>query len=117
MNSDLIIIKGLELWCNIGIGEKERTITQKIILDVTLEYDTTNAGKNDDIRQTINYALVCKDIKELMRKEYHTIEHLAHIITNHVKEHYPVISITVYIKKPAALAREGARYAAIKIQR
>lgn len=117
MTTDTIIIKDLELWCNIGIGEKERKEQQIVLFDIHLIYDLTKAGISDNIDDTINYSEVCKTVKNITEKEYHTLECLGKEITDSLKREYPVEKIILTIKKPRALKKEGAKYAAIRIER
>ena len=115
--SDKIIIKKLELWCNIGLGSKERSKKQPLYADIELFLSLKEAGISDDITKTINYTEVCNNIKKLTEKEYVTIESLAETIADNIKSNFKPDSIRVYIRKPRALKEEGAEYAAVEIIR
>ena len=115
--SDKITIKKLELWCNIGLGSKERSKKQPLYADIELFLSLKEAGISDDITKTINYTEVCNNIKKLTEKEYVTIEGLAETIANNIKYNFKPDLIRVYIRKPGALKEEGAEYAAVEITR
>jgi len=114
---DKIIIKNLKLRVNIGLLDKERKKKQKVILDCELVKDLTKAGKSDSIKDTINYSLVCKTIKDHANKEYKTLEALAHNLAVIIKEQFRPNQVRLYIRKPKALRQYKTKYAAVEVVR
>jgi len=115
--TDKIIIKNLTNFCRIGITPAERSEKQPLIIDVVLVQNLREAGLRDDIQKTINYAAVCNDVRLMLEQEYQTLEGIAETIATKIKHAYQPERISVCIKKPGALARKGARYAAVVIER
>ena len=113
---DRIIIKELALSCRIGITADERMQPQPLSIDLELMLDLREAGRNDDIAKTINYSSVCNDIRTVADHEYCTIEAVAECIATAAKQYGPG-EVHVVVRKPGALARKGARYAAVEIYR
>lgn len=61
--NDTIFIRGLSIQTVIGTYSYERTDTQEIILDLDLETDAANAGKDDDLEKTVDYAVLIHSIR------------------------------------------------------
>ena len=63
--SDLIQICGLEVWACLGLTEKEREFPQRLLMNVTLSVSSTSkAAREDDIHETVDYALVWQTIEK-----------------------------------------------------
>lgn len=113
---DKIIIKNAKFRCNIGVSAKERSKKQEIIIDTELFFNFKNM--NDDIKNTINYSEVHSSIKKIVeKKEYKLIETLAEEIAKEILSNFKINKIVVKIKKPEALRKKNAGYAAVEITR
>lgn len=115
--TDKIIIQELALHCHIGMTADERANKQVILVTMELCKDLRQAGVHDDIAQTVNYSEVCKHVVAVTAKEYYTLEALAEAIAVLVKKEFTVEKVRVLVKKPGALAKYGAAYAAVEIER
>ncbi len=115
--NDKIIIKELQCRAHIGITAQERAKKQPIIVDIEIVKDTREAGRLDDILKTVNYSSVCKEICVIMNVKYKTIEALAEKVSTTIRTTFPVKNVRVMVKKPQALRKYGAAYAAIEIER
>jgi len=93
--NDSITIHELELWTRIGVPESERTDPQRILVSVELFLDTKDAGTNDDVSKSINYADVAEEILELAKTERKTIECLAQDIASSIGKDVNAIKVTV----------------------
>jgi 7,8-dihydroneopterin aldolase/epimerase/oxygenase len=49
-----------------GVFPEENKLGQKFIVDVTLELSLKAAGENDNLEETVNYALVYEMVKEVV---------------------------------------------------
>lgn len=107
---DKIIIKGLKTKCVIGDYEWERKRPQRIILDLELETDLSDACESDVLdKNMLNYNQLAKDILKFVEKSsYHLIETLAEAIANLCFEKFPVESVRVRLAKPAAIKAADA---------
>jgi len=115
--TDKIIVKNLGLLCKLGITFSEQEEKQPVFVDIELTTDLKPAGISDDISKTINYSSVCNEIKKIAEKEHKTIEAIAENIAKQIKTIFKPLTVKVLIKKPGALARKGAKYAAVEIER
>ena len=114
---DKIIIKNLKVESNIGISCEERSDKQALLIDIILFTDLRKSGISDDINDTINYSTVCKEIIMLLQKEFATIECIAETLAQQIKQNFNILRIKIKVRKPKALLKKGAQYAAVEIER
>ena len=63
---DIIFLGGLEIETVIGIYDWERTIKQKIYLDIEMAFDIKKAAATDDIAYTLDYKTVSDRIVQFV---------------------------------------------------
>ncbi|MDT4010394.1 MULTISPECIES: dihydroneopterin aldolase [Staphylococcus] len=86
---DRIFLNGMRFYGYHGVLSAENEIGQIFVVDVELTTDLTEAGKTDQVEDTINYAEVYADVKEIMEGEpKNLLEHLAALIANRINSHY-----------------------------
>ena len=59
---DTIFLHGLKVECVIGIWEWERRITQTLLFDLDIGFDTTAAARSGAIEDTLSYREVAKRV-------------------------------------------------------
>ena len=59
---DIIFLHGLKVDCVVGIWEWERRITQQLIFDLDIGFDTTTAAASGEISDTLSYRDVAKRV-------------------------------------------------------
>ena len=115
-NMDKIIITDLLARGIIGINESERTNPQDILINITMETDTHEAGLSDDINDCINYRTVSKKALALAEKAQRlTVEALANDIAKMVLEFEGVQRVCVRVEKPGAV--RFSRSVGVEIER
>ena len=114
---DKIIIKGLKVKCVIGDYEWERKRPQKIILDLELEGDFSEACKADVIEPgMLDYNQLAKDVLKMVEKSsFHLIETLAEAVAELCLTKHAADGVKVRLSKPAAI--KAADAAIIEIYR
>ncbi|MCG8650861.1 MAG: dihydroneopterin aldolase [Pirellulales bacterium] len=115
---DKIFISDLPVSCRIGVPEDERAVAQRILIDLELSLDLAEAGGFDDFTKTVDYDAVCSTAVATARaKPRKLIETLGEDIAAAVLSAHGVESVLIRVKKPEALRRRGAAYAAVEITR
>ena len=66
---DQIIIKDLETFGYHGVFEEEAFLGQKFIISARLFLETREAGKTDDLKESLDYGEVCQVIKKMVESE------------------------------------------------
>jgi dihydroneopterin aldolase len=102
---DKIYIEGLEVFSLIGVYDWERVATQRLVVDVTLYTDLSQAANSDKVEHTLNYAEVATCI-ELVAKssEFELIEALANEMIKAIFAQFSLPKIRLKLSKPDILA-------------
>ncbi|MDA8561848.1 dihydroneopterin aldolase [Gammaproteobacteria bacterium] len=114
INSNLMLNE-LELEINLGWPDLERSQKQKVLVDISIIFDTPpNACISDKLDETIDYdTLIIKIIKRVNNRSYCLIEHLNHTIYCIIKDILPRnTKVTVCISKipPIKLLKGGVQF-------
>ena len=100
---DRIALRGLKFFAYHGMLREEKVLGQTFIVDIDLYTDLRNAGKTDQVEDTINYAEVYARIKTIVTTEkYHLIERLAERIAEDILCEFSCEALRVTIHKPQA---------------
>ncbi len=66
---DIVFVKQLAIDTVIGVYEWEKTIQQRLFFDLELTTDIRAAASDDDLRLTLDYAVVCQRVTALVQAE------------------------------------------------
>ncbi|ADC88462.1 dihydroneopterin aldolase [Staphylococcus lugdunensis] len=87
--SDIIFLNGMRFYGYHGALHAENELGQIFIVDVTLKVDLTEAGKTDNVKDTVHYGEVFEDVKNIVEgPSCQLIEHLAERIAKRINSHY-----------------------------
>ena len=87
-----ITVSDIEIHAYHGVLEHERTIGNKFLVSVTLDFDGEAAMLYDDLTLTINYAEVVRLINDVMLVPSLLIENVTYRIIAALKEAFPIIT-------------------------
>lgn len=101
---DKITIKNLEIFAFHGVLESEKEMGQRFFVNAELFLNLRDAGMTDELDKTVDYSMVCKDIKEVMTaSKYDLIEAVAWNISSTILAKYAEIKkVHISISKPDA---------------
>lgn len=116
---DKIIIKGLKIFAYHGVNPEEKVEGQYFIIDTEAFCDLRNAGKSDNLDDTVSYAKIKKCIERVFTADkYDLIEKTAEIICESVLKEFPAIErIICTVKKPDAPMKGEFEYAGVTLDR
>lgn len=115
---DCIIAKGLVFYGRHGVLESEKEKPQRFEIDLVLYRDLQEAGKNDDLLSTVNYAEVFSDVQFIVENlSFNLIEALAEKISDTILNKYDVDSLEITVYKPEAPVKGLFRHFAVKLER
>ncbi|MBN1649031.1 MAG: dihydroneopterin aldolase [Spirochaetales bacterium] len=101
---DKIYIRDLLLRCIIGINDDERVNRQDVVINICMEADLSEAGRSDDIADTVNYKQIKTEVIRLVEhSSFFLVEKLATEIAAICLKHDRVQKTRVLVEKPAAL--------------
>lgn len=101
---DCIKICGLEVFARHGVLKEEQALGQKFILSAAMYLSTADAGRKDDLEQTVNYANVAQFMTSFVQENtFMLIETVAERLSREVLIRFPLIrSLELTIEKPWA---------------
>jgi len=113
---DIIFLGGLEIDTVIGIFDWERTIKQKIALDIEMAFDIRKAAATDDIVYALDYKTVSDRIVSFVEtSEFFLVETLIEEIAKILLTEFPTPWVKITLNKKGAITR--ARDVGIIIER
>lgn len=97
---DRILIDDLRVMTLIGALPHEREIPQPVRIDLSIGLDLRNAGRSDELNDTVHYGLVCERVSELVRDSKDVLlERLAAKVADVVLEFDLVEAVEVRLTK------------------
>ncbi len=97
---DKVRIKGLVCRAHVGVPAAERKKRQKILLDIELGLDLRRAGRSDRVEETVDYAAVAREVKELAEGgPFKLAETIAEAAAERVLALFKVDQVTVRVRK------------------
>lgn len=95
-----ILLEGMEFFAYHGHYKEEQVIGTKFIVDLEMDFDTSEAEHSDHLDDTINYQEVYLVVKKEMEINAHLLESVAGRILDSVSHSFPQIkSLLVKIAK------------------
>ncbi|WP_084618048.1 2-amino-4-hydroxy-6-hydroxymethyldihydropteridine diphosphokinase [Jonesia quinghaiensis] len=115
---DTIQLTGLQATGYHGVLQSEREEGQTFLADITLFVDISQAGRSDDLTDTVNYALIAEDVVGVLSGEpVNLIETVAERIADRVLAYAQVSGCIVTVHKPQAPISVPFSNVAVTIQR
>jgi FolB domain-containing protein len=106
----VINISDLEVVTIIGMLEEEKITPQRLIVNLQIKFDASDAAKSDNIDDTIDYFELTKIVKDFIENSrFELLEKLADQTLKIINQFSDkIIDSTIEIKKPEALKEFGA---------
>jgi FolB domain-containing protein len=97
---DTIIIHELEVFYQVGVTESERAAAQRLLLNLEIQHDFTQAVSGDDLAETVDYEALSQRLLSFGEGcHWRLIETLASDIAAMILEEYPAQAVTVEVQK------------------
>ncbi|RKS87361.1 dihydroneopterin aldolase [Orbus hercynius] len=116
MTKDCVFIEGLAVITTIGVYEWEKTIKQKLVLDLEMAWDNRPAGLSDNVELCLDYAKVSQAIEHYVtHQQFGLIERVAEEVAQLVINDFSVSRVKIKVSKPGAIP--AAQNVAVMIER
>lgn len=114
---DRIRLEGLEVEAVVGVYPHEHLAPQRLILEVSVETNTREAGLTDTLGNTVDYDRIAQICRAVAAERLHLIEAFAERVAALVLalDGARVQRVWVRVAKPQAVP--GARTVAVEIER
>jgi dihydroneopterin aldolase len=98
--ADRILVSAIECVSAIGVSTPERSLGNRLSIDVEVSTDTRGAAASDSIEDAVDYSEIVALVARLAGDgEYHLIEALAERIATAVLEDFGVREVRVAVRK------------------
>ncbi|WP_417328939.1 dihydroneopterin aldolase [Halomonas cupida] len=113
---DQVLIEALEVDTVIGVYDWERSITQRLSLDLCLATDIRAAAERDDLSLTLDYDAISRRIGRFANEhDFALVETFAERLAAMLREEFTIAWLRLTIRKPGAVA--NARAVGVMIER
>ena len=113
---DIIFIEEMRAETWIGIYPREKAMPQTVELSLQIGVSTASAGASDDIRDTVDYAVVVARLRaELAARHFNLLEKLADFVATLLLEDFAAQWVRVSVAKLGLLS--GVRRVGVIIER
>ncbi|KAI3849274.1 hypothetical protein MKX03_001673 [Papaver bracteatum] len=119
LNGDKLMLRGLKFHGYHGVLPEEKTLGQKFVVDMDAWIDLREAGKSDNLNDSVSYAELYNIVKDVVEGPGHNLlESVAHLISIKTLTTYSQIS-TVRLKlgKPHVSVKGPVDYLGVEIFR
>ena len=105
---DRIILNGIQFYGFHGCNDFEKQLGQKFLVDVVVEVSLMNAGKSDDLSDTISYSHLFRAVKSVMEgPSRNLLESVVAEIADRIMNEFEVDSVKIRLLKLAPPIRMG----------
>jgi dihydroneopterin aldolase len=103
---DIVFIKQLQVDTVIGVYDWEKTIQQRLLIDLALSTDQQAAAAADDIGLTLDYAVIAEKVAALITAQpIELIETVAEKVACMLLTEFATSKVEVTVSKPDAVAQ------------
>jgi 7,8-dihydroneopterin aldolase/epimerase/oxygenase len=93
-------VSGLSLYTHIGVGEAERQVGQRLVIDLRLDVGECDATLTDRVEDTVDYSEVCQTVALVAQQSFRTLERLCTAIADRLLADFDLESVWVKAAKP-----------------
>lgn len=105
---DTVFLHGLEVETIIGCNDWERTVTQRVLIDLDMASNVEDAAATDRIEDALDYTKVAGRVRDFVAaSSFNLVETLAHGIARLVLEEFYVPWVRVTVNKRGAVTGAG----------
>src|ERR1051326_7886467 len=108
---DRILIAGIDCVAAIGVTPEERTIRQRLSIDVELAVNTAAAACTDSLKDALDYSQVAVLVMELCAsRDFHLIETLAELLAGRILASFPSPQVRILVRKISPVVEPRVNY-------
>ena len=116
--ADKIFVSGIDCVAAIGVTSEERTMQQRLSVDVEIETDIRRAASTDSLRDAQDYARVVALVVEIAAdRVFHLIETLAESVASRVLKDFPTPRVRVLVRKLTPVLASRVNFVSVEIVR
>lgn len=115
---DKILISAIDCVANIGVTAEERTIEQRLSIDIEIWVDSAKAARTDSLKDALDYSKVAVLVMEVCgSRHFHLIETLAELLAAGILDGFPTPQVRILVRKISPVVEPRVNYVSIEIVR
>ena len=115
---DKILIAGIDCVAAIGVTPEERTMKQRLSIDVEFAIDILAPARTDSLKDALDYSRVARRVMEICgSRDFHLIETLAQLISDRLLEEFPMQQVRILVRKISPVLEPRVNYVSVEILR
>ena len=115
---DKILVSSIDCVAAIGVTAEERTIRQRLSIDVEVLVDAARAARADSLKYTIDYSRVATLVMDVCRsRDFHLIETLAELLAARILAEFPTPQVRLLVRKISPVVEPRVSHVSIEIVR
>jgi dihydroneopterin aldolase len=115
---DKIFVSGIDCVAAIGVTPEERTMRQRLSVDVEMTADIRRAAQSDSLKDAMDYSGVASSVVEIASgRDFHLIETLAEQIATRVLSDFRTDTVRVVVRKLTPVLASRVNFVSVEIVR
>ena|SRR2546428_8212314 len=115
---DKILISGMDCVAAIGVTPEERTMKQRLSIDLEVLTDAARAAQSDSLKDALDYSKITTLAMEVCRsRDFHLIESLAELLASRILSDFPTPQVRVLVRKISPIVEPRVNHVSIEIVR
>ncbi|MCK5125695.1 MAG: dihydroneopterin aldolase [candidate division Zixibacteria bacterium] len=101
-----------------GVSVAEKETGRRFEVDCEINADLSQAGKSDELIDTIDYANIYKLVADIVQnRSFSLLEGLAAFLANEILNEFPVIEVTIKVRKLVPPINGNIDYIEVEVTR
>jgi len=118
IGNDKILISRMDCVAAIGVTAEERTIRQRLSIDVEIVTEAASAARSDSLKDAIDYSRITTLVMEVCgSRDFHLIETLAELLAGRILADFPTPQVRVLVRKISPVVEPRVDHVSIEIVR
>jgi dihydroneopterin aldolase len=115
---DKILISAIDCVAAIGVTPEERTMKQRLSIDIEVLTDAAQAARNDSLKDALDYSRVAVLVMQVCQSgDFHLIETLAELLARRILSDFPTPQVRVLVRKISPVVEPRVNHVSIEIVR
>ena len=115
---DRILIAGIDCVAAIGVTPEERTMKQRLSIDVEIATDISQAARSDSLKDALDYSKVATVVTEVCRsRDFHLIETVAELLAARILAEFLAPRVRILVRKMSPVLEPRVNYVSVEIVR
>lgn len=115
---DKILISEIDCVAAIGVTTEERTMKQRLSIDIELLVDAARAAQHDSLKDALDYSQVAHAVQDVCRsRDFHLIETVAERIAARVLKDFSTPQVRVLVRKLSPVLEPQVKLVSVEVIR